>query len=173
LADPRASNAARLFAAGAAASVVVLAVGLVLQHGFDKQPCAWCVLQRLVFVAIGVVCVIGALAVRARSAQIAAALVADALAVAGAAAALYQHFVASLSDSCGVSLADKLIVALSLHEIAPWMFFADAPCNQANMPFLGVPFALWSLAGFLFMGAGAMAALLVLLRGTPGGSARA
>ena len=164
MADPRALQAARLFVAGAVASVVVLAVGLVLQHGFDKQPCAWCVLQRLVFIAIGVVCLLGALSARARGVQIGAALAADALAVAGAAAALYQHFVASLSDSCGVSLADKLIMALSLHELAPWMFFADAPCNAANMPFLGVPFALWSLAAFLALGSGALVALITLLR---------
>jgi len=164
LADRRASQASRLFAAGAVASVAMLAIGLVLQHGFDKQPCAWCVLQRLVFVAIGIVCLLGALSSRLRGVQIGAALAADALAVAGAAAALYQHFVASLSDSCGVSLADKLIMTLSLHELAPWMFFADAPCNAANMPFLGVPFALWSLAGFLVLGSGALAALIVLLR---------
>ncbi len=154
----------RILVACAAGSVAALVLGLSLQHAFDKHPCAWCVLQRLVFVLIAVVCTLGALSARVRVAQIAAALAADALATAGAASALYLHFVASRSDSCALSLADKVIMALSLHEIAPWMFFADAPCNEANLPFLGVPFALWSLMGFLALGTGAVVALASLLR---------
>jgi disulfide bond formation protein DsbB len=155
---------ARLFAGCALASVFALAVALALQHAFDKQPCAWCVLQRLVFVLTAVVCAAGALLSRARLAQIVAALLADALATAGGAAALYLQFVASKSDSCGLSLADKVIMSLSLHETVPWMFFADAPCNEGNPLVLGVPFAMWSFTGFVVVGSGAMAALIVLLR---------
>jgi disulfide bond formation protein DsbB len=33
---------------------------LVSQHVFDMQPCPWCVLQRLIFVAIALVCLVGA-----------------------------------------------------------------------------------------------------------------
>jgi disulfide bond formation protein DsbB len=154
----------RILAACAAGSVAALGLGLLLQHAFDKHPCAWCVLQRLVFVLIAVVCVLGASLARLRVAQIVAALAAEALATAGAASALYLHFVASRSDSCALSFADKVIMSLSLHEIAPWIFFADAPCNEANLPFLGVPFALWSLMGFLALGAGATVALVSLLR---------
>lgn len=152
-----------LLAAGAAAGIAVLVVGLALQHGLGMQPCAWCVLQRLLFLLVAAACALGAW-VPGRGARIGAALAADGLASAGAAAALWQHFVASSSDQCGVSFADKVIMALSLHEIAPWMFLADAPCSEANMPFLGVPFALWSLAAFLLLGLGAGTALVMLLR---------
>ncbi len=55
-------------------------------------------------------------------------------------------------------------MSLSLHETVPWMFFADAPCNEGNPVVLGVPFALWSFAGFAVVGAGAVMALVVLLR---------
>jgi disulfide bond formation protein DsbB len=157
-------RATSLLAACAAASVAILAGAIAMQYGFGKQPCAWCVLQRLIFLLIAVVCGLGAMLPRARIAQIGAALTADALATAGAAAALYLHFVASQTDSCGLSLADKVIISLSLHETVPWMFFADAPCNEGNPVVLGVPFALWSFAGFAVVGAGAVMALVVLLR---------
>lgn len=142
----------------------MLALAVAMQYGFGKQPCAWCVFQRLVFVAIAVVCGAGALLARARAAQIAAALLADLLAAGGAAAALYLHFVASRSDSCALTFADKVIMALSLHEIAPWMFLAEAPCNLANPPVLGVPFALWAFAGFVAVGAGIAVALVAALK---------
>lgn len=156
--------AVRVLAACAAAGVAVLAIGLFAQHVLGKQPCAWCVLQRLVFLAIALVCVAGVLARSSRVTVLMCALLADLLALCGAAAALYQQLVASLSDSCGVSFADRVIMAWSLHELAPWMFFADAPCNEANLPFLGVPFALWSLAAFLMLGTAAAGAAVLLLR---------
>lgn len=144
----------------------MLALAITMQYGFGKQPCAWCVFQRLVFLAMAVVCGVGALLARARAAQIAAALLADLLATVGAAAALYLHFVASRSDSCALTLADQVIMALSLHEIAPWMFMAEAPCNLANPPFLGVPFALWAFAGFVLVGAGISVALVAAVKRT-------
>lgn len=157
--------AVRVLAACAAASVAVLVVGLFAQHVLGKQPCAWCVLQRLIFLAITLVCAVGVLVRASPVTVLMCALLADLLALCGAAAALYQQLVASLSDSCGVSFADQVIMAWSLHELAPWMFFADAPCNEANLPFLGVPFALWSLAAFLMLGTAAAGAAVLLLRG--------
>lgn len=156
--------AVRVLAACAAAGVAVLAIGLFTQHVLGKQPCAWCVLQRLVFLAIVMVCAAGVLARTSRVTVLGCALLADLLALCGAAAAIYQQMVASRSDSCGVSLADRVIMATSLHELAPWMFFADAPCNEANLPFLGLPFALWSLAAFLMLGTAAAGAAVLLLR---------
>ncbi len=119
------SRAGGWLAAIAVAAVAAIAAALVSQHAFGMEPCAWCVLQRLLFLLMVVACAAGAWA-PGRVARVGAALAADALALAGAGAALWQHFVASLSDQCGVSFADTVIMALSLHEIAPWMFLADA-----------------------------------------------
>ncbi|MEK9774839.1 MAG: disulfide bond formation protein B [Quisquiliibacterium sp.] len=157
--------ARRVLAGCAVAGLGLLAVGLVTQHLLGMQPCSWCVLQRLLFAAIVLVGAIGATARSSPIAVLLSALLADLLALCGAAAALYQHLVASASDSCAVSLADRVIMALSLHELAPWMFLADAPCNQANQPLLGVPFALWSLAAFLMLGTAAAGAAVTVLRG--------
>jgi disulfide bond formation protein DsbB len=40
-------------------SIVAVGVALVSQHVFDMQPCPWCVLQRAIFLAIAIVCLVG------------------------------------------------------------------------------------------------------------------
>ena len=74
-----------------------MAAALVTQHVFDMQPCPWCVLQRLIFVGIALVALLGpGLAPRA-SVQMRSALLMLALGLCGVAAALWQHFVAAVS----------------------------------------------------------------------------
>jgi len=163
LADPSQRVTTRVLAGCALFCAAALAIGVVLQHVFDMQPCSWCVLQRLVFLAIGVACAIGA-AVRARGPRLVVILGADALSAAGLAAALYQQFVASQSASCATSFADRVVMSLSLHELAPWMFMPNAPCNEANVPLLGVPFAIWSAMAFMLLGTAIAVALLATLR---------
>jgi disulfide bond formation protein DsbB len=38
--------------AGAGAAPVAVGIALFTQHGLGMQPCPWCVLQRLIFLAI-------------------------------------------------------------------------------------------------------------------------
>jgi disulfide bond formation protein DsbB len=116
---------------------------MLLQHIWDMQPCPWCVLQRLIYLAIGLVCLVGALRreMALRLSAVGAGLV---LSLAGLWAALYQQLVAAQTDACGLTFADKLIMALHLHELAPWLFVAYASCDRANVPLLGIPFAIWS-----------------------------
>ena len=153
-----------MLAVGAAVCAALLAIGEVMQHVFGMQPCSWCVLQRLIFLLAGLCCAVGALAVRFGLLRLAAIVLADALAAAGLVTALYQQLVASKSASCLMTLADRIVMALSLHEIAPWMFMPTAPCNEANMPLFGLPFALWSAAGFVLIGTGAAFALVQTIR---------
>lgn len=156
--------AGALLAACAAAGLAALGIALVLQHQFAMAPCPWCVFQRLILLAIVASCALGAWVLRARVARLAIAVSVEVLASAGAAAALWQHFVAARSEACGLTFADRAIMALSLHEIAPWMFYADAPCSEANLPLLGIPFAFWSFALFMLLGAGAVTVLILSLR---------
>ena len=41
-----------LLALAAAAALAAVAAALVTQHVFDMQPCPWCVLQRVIFLAM-------------------------------------------------------------------------------------------------------------------------
>ena len=142
---------------GAMAVAALAAVGaaLVSQHVFDMQPCPWCVLQRLVFVAIALAAVL-ALVWRSRLGVAVGALLALALSGTGIAAALWQHFVAASSASCKLTLAEKVMAATGLDGLLPDIFQARATCADAAIDLLGVPYEFWSLAAFALLGLGAL-----------------
>src|SRR5690606_1574994 len=76
-------------------------VALVSQRVFDMPPCAWCVLQRLLFLAIAAVCWLGVLLGRASGvAPRIAGMLATVLAAAGVLAGWYQYSVAAQMFSC-------------------------------------------------------------------------
>jgi disulfide bond formation protein DsbB len=139
---------ARLLVVIAVACLAAVGAALVSQHKFDMQPCPWCVLQRLIFVAIALVCLIGA-AIPARAGRIGAAVLVDLLAMCGIAAALWQHFKAAASASCNLTLADKIIGALQLDSLLPDVFSPRASCADAALSLFGVPYDFWSLALFV------------------------
>ncbi|NRF70027.1 disulfide bond formation protein B [Aquincola sp. S2] len=135
-------------------------VALYTQHARDMQPCPWCVLQRLVFVAIGAWAVIG-FVMRGGLGQRVVAIIVSLLASAGIAAALWQHFVAAASASCNQTFADKFIAATGLDGLLPDVFAAYASCADAKVDLFGVPYEFYSLALFAVLD---MLAVLTLLR---------
>lgn len=148
-----------LLAGIAAASLAAVAAALVTQHGLGMMPCAWCVLQRLIFVAVAACALLGLL-LPAGWARATSVLLAMLLAGAGAAAALWQHWVANASASCNMTLADKLMGATGLDRLLPEVFAAYASCADAKTTLLGQPYEYWSLGLFTSMFVGlALAAL--------------
>ena len=155
------TGAARTLAGVAFACIAALAVALVTQHAFDMQPCPWCVLQRLLFIAIALACALG-LAWRSATGRRVGAGLGVLLALAGIAAALWQHFRAAASASCNLTLADKIVSRwLQLDNLLPGVFAPRASCADAAVDLLGVPYDFWSLALFALI---ALALLRVLLR---------
>jgi protein dithiol:quinone oxidoreductase len=149
---------------GAFALIALLsfgAVGIALytQHRLDMQPCPWCVLQRLVFVAIGAWALIGAL-VPARLARMVSAIGVSLLAGCGIAAALWQHFVAAASASCNLTFADRVMNATGLNARFPEVFAAYASCADAAVSLAGIPYELYSLALFVLIDGLAILALV-------------
>ncbi len=144
-------GAAQRLVAMALASLAAVGAALVAQHGFDMQPCPWCILQRVIFLAIAVLCLVG-VAWPARGARAALSGMALLLALCGVAAAWWQHAVAAQSSSCNLTLADKIITALGLESLVPALFQVTANCADAAVSVLGVPFEYWSLALFALLG---------------------
>jgi disulfide bond formation protein DsbB len=134
--------------------VAVLAFGavaaaLVSQHQFDMQPCVWCVLQRFIYLVLGVLALVGALlGNRARRGVVWLAMLA---ALSGAASALWQHFVASNSQWCFHTLAERIVTGLHLDRLAPDVFIAYASCAEAAVNLIGIPYAMWSCAMFVII----------------------
>jgi protein dithiol:quinone oxidoreductase len=152
--------------AGGLLAIAALAFGavgaaLITQHGFGMEPCPWCVLQRLIFVVIGAVALLG-LAWRSMAGQRVTLFAVLLLCSSGIAAALWQHFVAKVGASCNLTLADRIVSGLRLDALLPDVFQATASCAEAAVDLVGVPYEFWSLALFLVI---ETAALWLLVRG--------
>jgi len=147
-----------LFAAIAGVGFGAVALALLTQHGFGMQPCPWCVLQRLIFVSIGVVALL-ALAWRSAAGARVGGGVIVLLALAGLSAALWQHFVAAASASCNLTFADRVVNVTGLNGVLPGVFEARASCADAAVSLLGVPYEFWSAALFVAIAATAIAAM--------------
>ena len=120
---------------GAMAVVCFGAVGLALvsQYRFDMQPCPWCTLQRLIFLLIGLLALLGTLL---RSNGIRRVLAAGGLllALCGMASAIWQHFVAAASASCNLTLADRIMQDLRLYDLLPEVFADGFVCRRRRQP---------------------------------------
>ena len=153
------SASPRPFAVMAVVCVAAVGAALVSQHVYGMEPCPWCVLQRVVFLAIALACVIGLLW-RGTAGRTLAAGASLLLAISGMAAALWQHFVAAASASCNLTLADRIVGGMRLDSLWPDAFSARASCADAAVNLFGVPYEFWSL--LLFAGLAVVAVRLLL-----------
>lgn len=142
----------------ALASFSAVAAALVSQHVYGMEPCPWCVLQRLVFVAIGLFALLG-LIWRGAAGRRVAATASLLLAAAGLAAALWQHFAAARSASCNLTLADRIMNATGLNAMLPDVFESRASCADAAVSLFGVPYDFWSAGLFIVITIVAIAVL--------------
>lgn len=143
----------RLLGAVAALALAAVAAALATQHLLGMMPCPWCVLQRLIMLCVGLAALLGLAAHTLRLTALRGlfAVLAGLLAASGAAAALWQHFVAAKSDSCALTLADRLMGATGLDSRWPEVFAAYATCADAKVQLLGLPYEFWSLGLFVLL----------------------
>jgi len=134
-------------------SLAAVGAALVSQHVYGMEPCPWCILQRVIFVAIALACLVGFFARRAAGALVLL------FALCGVGAALWQHFKAAASSSCAMTVADQIVIALKLDSLWPDVFLARASCAEAAVSLAGLPYEFWSLT--LFTAIAAIAALLL------------
>jgi len=146
----------------AAFAAVAIAVGL--QFYADMQPCAWCTFQRLLYLIVGAMALLAWSLSESPAAARVVAVVPLLAALGGLAAALYHQFVAADAASCALTFADRVISTLGLDRQLPWLFEARALCDEANVPLLGLPFAIWS--AILFAMLATLLSITVFSRGS-------
>lgn len=151
--------ASRLYTFIAILGLFALAVALFSQHGLGMRPCAWCVFQRLILIALVVTSVAASWLLRSASVRwgLLAGGLALLLSVGGMVAAWYQYTVAAMQFSCAQTFADRFMSQSGLDAALPWLFGIYATCMDARVNLLGLEYALWALG--LFM----LTALLCLL----------
>ncbi|KQZ98249.1 MAG: disulfide bond formation protein B [Achromobacter sp.] len=144
------SRSERLLRLIALFSFGAVGIALVSQHVFDMPPCAWCVMQRLIYLVIGVVALIGGFG-GGRALTRICGFLAALLSLSGIVAAWYQYSVAANMLSCDQTFADRFMTGIGLESAIPPLFGIYATCMDAKVPVLGVEYALWSLALFVIL----------------------
>lgn len=125
-----------------------VAFALFSQHVLGMLPCAWCVLQRLIFILIALICLLvnfsGSLLY-----QKVLTFLAATLSIGGVVAAWHQTTVASVSFSCDMTFADVFMSRQTgLDAAIPWLFGIYATCMDAAVELFGVEYSIWALILF-------------------------
>jgi len=157
-------NLDRALALATVLAFTAFGFALFSQHVLGMQPCAWCILQRMICFAIGVIAGLGWLLRRRRAAAVAAATATVLLSIGGAIAAWYQHTVASQLFSCDMTLADRIVTGSGLDASMPGIFGIYATCADSAVDLLGMRYELWTLALFSIL---AMMGILSLIGRKP------
>ena len=141
------------------AALAAVGGALMAQHVFGMQPCPWCIFQRVLYLAIAAVALLGWALPRCKG-VVPAGLGVLALALGGIAAAVFQHEVAAKDASCAFTFADRFLSATGLEMGFPALFAVTASCIEAaSYRLLGLPFEVWS--GMMFTAITVVAALLL------------
>lgn len=141
----------------------LVAAGMVLQDLFRLAPCPLCIFQRLLYIVIGGLALLGVLWPLARRGW--AALIGG-LALFGAGVAGYQTWMQAfpeLATECGYAepnVIERLVDWLGMQW--PSMFLATGFCSSRDWVFLDLSMANWSL--LVFAGIVVYAGLLIVRR---------
>lgn len=152
-------NLDRALALIAVLAFTAFGFALFSQHVLGMQPCAWCILQRMICLATGVIAGLGWLLRNHRTAAVLAALGTLVLSVGGAVAAWYQHTVASQLFTCDMTLADRIVSGSGLDATMPGIFGIYATCADSAVTLLGMRYELWTLVLFSILAVISLAAL--------------
>jgi len=139
----------------------LVAVGMELQNLLRLAPCPMCIFQRVLYLVIGGLALLGFLLPVAR--LVWAGLI-GLLALLGVGVAAYQTWMQafpSLATECGYAdpnLMERLVDWLGMQW--PSLFLATGFCASRDWVFLGLSMANWSL--LIFIGIVAYSALLFL-----------
>ena len=129
----------------AAASFGLIAVALYLQHGLDMLPCPLCVIQRYLFLAIGVAALAGACTSKPR--------IGAGVGLLAALGGLYYagHHLWVLAHpglSCGIDPMETFLNKIPTATYLPFLFRADGLCEDALAPWFGLSIPQWSFLWF-------------------------
>ncbi len=132
----------------ALACLLLLGFGYYLQFVQDLDPCPLCILQRVAYLGIGLVCLVGFLHGSATRIYNALALV---CALAGAAVATrqvwLQHLPPERVPECGPGL-DFILQAFPIFDALKLIFTGSGECAETVWTFLSLSIAEWSLFWF-------------------------
>lgn len=137
---------------GLIAVVALMAAAYYLQYFKGLNPCPLCILQRCVFVLLGIVFLIGASGKFNKPFQIILSILVFLFACMGTALAArqvwLQHFPPSLGSDCAGSL-EFMLQAFPFHEVLQKVFTGTPDCSHTDWELWNISLAGWSCLCFL------------------------
>jgi len=156
------------YALGFLTCAALIGFALYLQYYEYEDPCPLCILQRVAFMALGVVFLAAAAHGPARTGAIVYGGLLIVLAAAGAAIAArhvwLQHLPRHLVPECGPGLG-YLLQKFPLSQAIGKILAGTGECAETGWTFLGLSIAGWSLAWFVLLGAFAVYLTVAAMRG--------
>ena len=130
----------------------MMAIALYMEYVMLLDPCPLCVMQRVMVIAVGVVCFIAFVhGPRGLGHRLYAGL-ALVCAVGGGGLSLRQLWLQSLPPdqvpACGASL-DYLLEVFPLTEVLAMVLSGDGTCAEVKWSLMGISIPGWTLLGFV------------------------
>ncbi len=126
-----------------------------LENALTLAPCPLCQLQRILFLAIGLVCLTAALHKPQRPGVIVYSSLIGVFAVLGSLLAIHQLQLQAhppaVSSNCGMGLS-YLLDTLSVSQALKLAVMGTSDCATVTWRFLGLSLAGWSLIAFIIVG---------------------
>ena len=132
----------------------LLGYALFLQHVDNLDPCPWCIVQRLHFIAIALVMLIAALHRPGNVGTIVYSVFGGLLSLAGAAAASWHLHIQSdpkRALECMGGWLERWLDAAKLGKMIPPLLQYDGSCLPKPWSFLGLSIPEWALAWFVIL----------------------
>ena len=155
-----AERSARAFTLLFLACLAILGFALYLQHVKNLDPCPWCVVQRVGFIAFALVALAAVLVRPARGGIVFFAVLAALVALAGAAAAGYHIGLQSdpaRAEACAGSMVERILDASHIGRWIPPLLQYDGPCTLKPWSLAGLSIPEWSLVCFVLLFIAALA----------------
>ncbi len=131
-------------------SLALLGVALYLQHVERMLPCPLCIIQRYLFAAIALICLVFALLPGKGSAAKAGAGLGLLTALGGAGVAGWHMWIqAHPTVSCGIDPLETSLNTFPTANLLPFLFKADGLCSAGYAPIFGLSIPQWSLVWFV------------------------
>lgn len=145
-------RAANLFLATLVACIGILGYAVYLQFWKGLDPCPWCIVQRVGFIAVALVALLAALQ-RPWSTGIRVwSLLGAAAAFAGAGSAVYHLWLQSdpkRAAACAGSALERLLDASRIGDWVPPLLQYGGTCEAKPWTLVGLSVPQWSLVCFV------------------------
>jgi len=138
------------------ACVGLLGFALYLQHWERLDPCPWCVVQRLGYMLVALIALVGALHRPGPIGTTVYSTLGLLAAGAGAAAAAYHVYLQAdprRAAKCVGSPVERILDQLEIGRVIPPLLQYDGPCALKPWSFIGLSIPEWSLAWFVILAA--------------------